>query len=113
MNRIRIKAVINECYGGFSLSKEAILRMRELGSERAKQEPITSEIDEYGQTVPSYRSYGYHFDRTDPILIQVVEEMGKQANGNCSELSVKEYDIQFAVNSDDGMERGTIEWHEL
>ncbi len=32
-----MKVVINKCYGGFGVSREAVLRMRELGSEQAKK----------------------------------------------------------------------------
>ena len=53
------KIVYNACYGGFGLSEKAFARYKELGG--------TSD---------------YHLDivRTDPILVQVIAELGEEAN---------------------------------
>ena len=58
-----MKVVINVCYGGFDLSDEAVERYLELRPD----------IDAtYFNT--------WEVDRTDPALIQVVEELGDQAS---------------------------------
>jgi len=45
-------------------------------------------------------------DRADPLLVQVVEELGEKANGSCSELRVIEIpdDIEWEIDEYDGME---------
>jgi hypothetical protein len=45
-------------------------------------------------------------ERTNPLLIQVVEELGKDANGQCAELTVLEIpdDVQWEIEEYDGME---------
>ena len=46
------------------------------------------------------------FDRTDSILIQVIEELGELANGRCAELRIVEIpdDVEWEINEYDGME---------
>jgi hypothetical protein len=48
----------------------------------------------------------YDLERTDPVLIQVVEELGKAANDFCSKLLVVEIpdDIKWHISQHDGME---------
>lgn len=62
------KIVINGCYGGFSLSDCAVERLREWGHSNA--------------------SSFHDIQRDDPLLIQVVEELGERANGKYADLSV-------------------------
>lgn len=64
------KIVYNNCFGGFGLSKKAIERYFELNS------------GEY--------FYPHDLERDDPILVQVVEELGSEANGKFSELAIRE-----------------------
>jgi hypothetical protein len=52
-------------------------------------------------------SYGYGAGvRTDPRLIQVVEELGKEANGDCAELKIVEVpdDVKWHIEEYDGNE---------
>lgn len=46
-------------------------------------------------------------DRTDPLLVQVVEELGDEASGYLSELKIVEIpdDIEWSIDDYDGMER--------
>lgn len=63
-----MKVVINVCFGGFSVSKEVYERMGK-------------EWDGYG--------YDYTYDRTNPDLIAVIEEIGSErASGSCAELKI-------------------------
>ena len=88
------KAVINTQYGGFSLSDAAEARFEELaGCEFC------------------------HVDtpRHDPILVQVVEEMGNAASGNVAKLYVEEFEGgKYRIVNDDGWEHletpGSIRW---
>ncbi len=45
-------------------------------------------------------------DRTDPLLIQVVEELGKEANGGCAELEIVEIPdgVDYEIEDYDGIE---------
>jgi len=64
------KLVINICVGGFELSEKAIKRYEELS----------------GTTVPSWDDIPRH----DPVLVQVIEELGQDANGDNACLEVRE-----------------------
>ena len=88
-----MKIVINRCYGGFSISKEAELFMADLGNEKA--------TDNLGNN-SDYREY----DRNDPDLIAAVEELGEEANGTFASLKVVEIPngIEWKIEEYDGME---------
>ena len=81
-----MKIVINTCYGGFGLSKEALA----LYNER-------SDI-----TV----TYDFNITRNDPILVEIVEQLGEAANTRFSELKVVEVldDVQWQIEEYDGKE---------
>lgn len=100
--------IINRCFGGYGLSTEAIRRWAEL-----KQIPHWVEDDnEWGGTVytgdPADRMFIGHWDieRNDPVLIQVVQELGPQANGQFSDLKVVEIpdDVKWLIVDYDGIE---------
>ena len=67
-----MKVVINVCYGGFSLSEAAKKRYVELAGSALKD--------------------WYAISRSDKHLVQVVEELGIEANGICACLRV--YDVE-------------------
>jgi uncharacterized protein with von Willebrand factor type A (vWA) domain len=80
-----MKIVINKCYGGYGLSKEAY---KELGIK----------WDNYG--------YEYEDDRSNPDLIKVVEKLGRKANGALAELQIVEIpdNVEYEINEYDGIE---------
>lgn len=83
-----MKVVINQCYGGFSLSKAAI-------EEYAKRSgKLESEF------------YDRYIDRDDKDLVAIVEEMGEAANGSCADLNVVEIPdgISWQIEEYDGYE---------
>ena len=82
-----MKVLINNCYGGFGLSKVAMSRY----------------VNETG-IQPSM--YDWKIDRTDPTLIAIVEEMGKASWGEYAELKVVEIPdgIEWEISEYDGME---------
>ena len=84
-----MKIVINKCYGGFSLSPAGMKRFRELSGKLA----------EYGEA--ARRSI-----RNDPLLVQVVEELGEAANGSFADLKVVEIPdgVEWTVEEYDGLE---------
>lgn len=87
-----MKVVKNCCYGGFALSKKALNRLTELTGKKIK-----------------WNSYNNDEMRTAPELIQVVEELGIEANGVASYLGIVDIpdNIDWYISNYDGIE--TIE----
>jgi len=97
------KVVYNRCYGGFGLSNEAMDRMVELGYEGLKPNP--EYVPNSKGMFDSHKYWGdYSIPRHDPILVQVVEELGEKANGSCSELRIEEVDGPYRIEEYDGYE---------
>jgi hypothetical protein len=131
-----MKVVINNCHGGFGLSHEAVMRYFEIkgikvypeqGKDHWKfwtywtvkpEDRIESKEGAafYAMSMEDRRAYNAsHSDQTacpreierhDPALVQVVEEMGDEANGTYAELKVIEIPdgVDYVVEEYDGME---------
>ena len=88
--------VYNTCYGGFSLSKEACRRLVELGVEGANNDGSR------------------HVCRHDPLVIQVVRELGNDADGDYANLSLVDVEGKYRIDKYDGSESvqepDDIEW---
>lgn len=105
------KIVYNACYGGFGLSHEAVMRYAELkgiklyfNKDYSMYNYYLIPVEEYNRIraeeqakpVGSGRfkeSNAAYFsvcsiDRTDPALVQVVEELGEKASGPYSNLKI-------------------------
>lgn len=124
------KIVYNACYGGFNLSHEAIMRYAELkgitlyvqdGGFLGNQyylcpvdefERINAEEwkqpDQPGRFDASSALYfsARYIDRTDPALVQVVEELGEAAKGFCAKLQIAEVPAgtKYCIDEYDGFE---------
>jgi hypothetical protein len=74
----KYKIVYNGCFGGFSLSSEAVRLAKKLSPEC----PNWQEVDE---------KYGYLNDiaRHDKTLVSVVETLGNAASGSCADLRIE------------------------
>jgi hypothetical protein len=82
----KMKVVVNRCYGGFGISKKAAaLYQARTGA------PFDIYIDN---------------NRSDPVLVAIVEELGKEADGKYSALEVVEIPdgIEWKIEEYDGME---------
>ena len=100
------KVVYNACYGGFGLSNEAKDRMVELGYEmevNPNYDP-RPEVEWYNRT-QKYKIYDGDIDRHDPVLVQVVEELGDKANGEYAKLRIEEVYGSYRIDEYDGSER--------
>jgi len=134
-----MKIVINECYGGFGLSKEACQRYFDL-----KGQQVWIEVDKKFSALDMFtvwlvspekrleikegeayhkmsrderREYNWKYSqqiwyqgdnltRNDPILVQVVEEMGDKASGRHAKLAIVEIpdDVHWIIEEYDGKE---------
>ena len=85
-----MKVVINNCYGGFSLSEAGIARYLELK----------------GIEWPNAGFYDRDIPRDDAFLIRVVEELGDAANGACADLKIVESPdgVDWEIEESDGTE---------
>ena len=97
------KIVYNGCYGGFSLSDEAIRRYCEIRGialyehkdrfgyahyTTVPQEEYERLCAEDTERANEVYVNDRDIDRTDPTLVQVVEELGDAANGMCAKLLI-------------------------
>lgn len=104
------KLVINKAHGGFSLSRQAFLRLRELGCKAALEEPDYGEYYTDGsgprEDIGWGEFFGREIPRDDPLLLQVVEELGAATNGRMASLKVVEIpdDVDWEVEEYDGLE---------
>lgn len=97
------EVVINQCYGGFGLSKEACEKLQKLGHPLALK---YKENDEYYGG-----SYLYDIERDDPLLIQVVKELGEKANGCSAKLKIVTICFDYTIEEYDGIEKaGGYAW---
>ena len=85
------KIVYNSCYGGFGMSAQAIDRYWEI-----KGEPHPD---------PEHWWYG-DVKRDDPVLAQVVEELGEGANSSHAYLNIREIPegTLYRIEEYDGLE---------
>jgi len=101
------KVVINTCYGGFALSEKAMLRLRELGLPEAQHGKFIGETYHNSEeTIGTFCGFLHDTERNDPLLVQVVEELGDEANGKFSKLKVVEVDddVKWEIDDYDGNE---------
>jgi len=95
-----MKVVINKCYGGFGLSKEAC-------EEYAKVRGLS--LGEWNETWGHYEHgefYDREIERNDPALIDIVERLGEKANGNYAKLTIVEIpdNVDWCIEEYDGNE---------
>ena len=82
-----MKVVINTCFGGFGLSDEALARYNELAGTNLKY-------------------WSYREKRNNPLLVQVVEELGAKANDTFADLKIVDIpdDVEWYIHEYDGLE---------
>ncbi len=101
------KIAYNACFGGFSLSREAVLLGRRLTGENWCPCSIKGDLYEDGLPVEYDYGGGRGMTRTDPILIQVIEELGPAASGEFAKLAIAEVPsgTRYRIDEYDGNER--------
>ena len=89
------KVAYNNCFGGFGLSEEAVLNLRELGLN----------VDRHGSLDDDDDDGLGEVSRHDPRLVQVIESLGEKASGACSSLAVRELrGDRYIIEKYDGRE---------
>lgn len=120
------KVVYNSCYGGFSVSEAGMRRYCEIKGIPLWVERGKFGLNTYWIVPPDKRknSAAYSaqtiscrdFERHDPALVQVVEELGAEANGGYANLAIYElpdgarYRIDEYDGSESVMEPDDYEW---
>ena len=134
------KVVYNACYGGFNLSREACKRYWELQGKEVwiengdfmgiftiwlvppeerleKKEWSSMSLTErlaYNKKYSEQTWDDHKVSRHDPILVQVVEELGEKADGMCAKLSIAEVSGPYRIDEYDGSESvetpGSYDW---
>jgi len=130
------KIVVNRCYGGFGLSpmaqkmylkligkdcyfykqtkyehrdeiEEYVRTSMKEATENSFVYTVTKDLGERTNKLPNDDFwYDGNLERTDPILIQVVEKLGKKASDRLAELEVVEIpdDVEWEIDEYDGIE---------
>lgn len=105
------KVVVNSCFGGFGLSEKAIRRYSELKGLNLvsiQDEDIMSIRHWYINGIEDNDHYFYcgDLERDDPILVQIVEELGKDADGDFASLRIVDVpdDVKWYIHDYDGKE---------
>ena len=105
-----MKIVINKCYGGFGLSEEAIfLYGKKKGINIIKDKKKSNKLVSH-YYIDDIKDGNYFSDsnikRNDPILVEVVNELGEKADGTYSELKIVEIpdDVEWIIEEYDGNE---------
>ncbi len=118
-----MRILVNRCYGGFKLANTVFERLIELGfpsitEEQKKNEDFDSEelkiliFDEQTTFGSKYmileNSYEEEDLRIHPLVIQVVEELGKEAYGSNTKLVIEQIpdDVkEIHLHDDNGYEK--------
>jgi hypothetical protein len=93
-----IQVLVNECYGGFSLSEQA----KKVYAERTHARDASGNLK---------KIYDFTLERHDPILVQIYNEF-KQTNetfhGSCAKINAvtipKKYEFFYTIDEYDGKE---------
>jgi hypothetical protein len=101
-----MKVVINGCFGGFTISREALALMVSMGYEpdEFEKDVIDGKKDRLGRVGDGVSRPSV--ERNDPRLVAAVEKLGDRASGSCSRLKVVEIpdDIEWEISEYDGLE---------
>lgn len=113
-----MEIAVNKCYGGFDLSDKACERLVELGipllkynksgnlPKKANDSPYIVKKDFLENLGKYYTSFTEYRWRTHPLLIQVIKELKKEANGRFGNIVIIEIpdNIDWEIDDYDGIE---------
>lgn len=123
------KVVYNACHGGFGLSNEAVERYAAIKGItlyiKKPDDKLSALSEKLSQRNSYYTSldfeYANRFDednlkRHDPVLVQVVEELGEKADGRFAHLVIEDVPTgaKYRIQEYDGKEwverEDQVEW---
>jgi hypothetical protein len=100
-----VEIVINSCSGGFNLSEQACRMLGYKPNINVVENPRHQYDTGLSRFIAKYRHQQY---RTDPKLVEVIRTLGKEANGEFSELEIvaisKKYEKKWRIKEYDGAE---------
>ena len=100
--------VINTSYGEFCVSHKAFLRLRELGQAEALREPDKGAYWPQAAPLnePSLNQCGKLVPMDDAKLVQVITELGDDANGHAASLKIVKIPLEvlWEIEKIDGVE---------
>ena len=126
-----MKIAINACFGGFSLSRKALARLahlqgrechhfsHEIGGRYAPADEGSARFPNFSFDIPNpneavagnSEAYARHaiqepIDRSDPLLVQTIEEMGDEASGTYARVRIVEIPdgVDWEIEEHDGLE---------
>ena len=92
-----VEILYNKCFGGFGFSSEAM-----------------NEYYNRKQTVDPSSFSEYEIERHDPVMLQIVKELGPRANGYCARLAIQSIPSHFVkyyeIDEYDGSESVRIKY---
>lgn len=90
------KVVVNDCYGGFELSKEAVAYL--------EKQPEVIELKKQDKDFDINKYFEYE-GRTNPALVRCVELLGEKASGPHADLVIKMFKGEkYKISEYDGWE---------
>ena len=102
-----IEIMVNECFGGFGFSKDAIKEYLKRSSAEPNNPELMTGND--GQAINEY-----NVQRHNPVMVQIVKEMGFRANGAFAEIHLKkipsQYIKHYSIEEYDGRESVVIQY---
>ena len=105
-----MKIVINKHYGSFGLSEEAVLFYGDKKGLNiiAKQDEVVKDLCHYylNEEKEENSFCEWDIERNDPVLVEVVEQLGDLANTRHTRLKVVEVpdDVKWYIHDYDGLE---------
>ena len=103
--QMTVELMVNECYGGFGFSREALDAYAVRKREAHQGQPS-------GQDCSSY--YSFQIERHDPIMVQIVKEMGDRAWGVCASITIQtipaQYIRHYVIEEFEGAEQIVIQY---
>lgn len=91
-----MKIVLNKCYGGFGVSKEACQYMADRGHQGA-----ILYLNQHGSD--SFFNF-CDVKRDDPLLVEAVQTLGDKASASFARLVIVDVDVNQLISEYDGNE---------
>jgi hypothetical protein len=111
-----MKIVINDCHGGFGLSDDAFKIYLDRKGIKYIAKPMDRRIafedhqlqfnEDAGSGAEGRRLSSSDIDRSDEVLVRLVEELGEEANSWAADLKIVEIpdDVEWQIEEYDGSE---------